>query len=51
MLAGKFDATGFHLAGLSKDTVESHRKFSEKLQLRYLLLADPDGTMPEALGA
>jgi peroxiredoxin Q/BCP len=51
MLAGKFGATGFHLAGISKDTVESHRKFSEKLQLRYPLLAEPDMTMPHALGA
>ena len=31
--------------------MESHRKFAEKLDLHYPLLADPDKTMLQALGA
>jgi peroxiredoxin Q/BCP len=42
---------GFSIVGISKDPVESHRKFAEKLQLGYPLLADPEKTMLQALGA
>ncbi len=42
---------GVTVFGVSKDPVESHRKFAEKFQLPFALLADPDRTMIEAYGA
>ena len=43
--AGAFEqikALGAVLVGISKDTVQSHRKFAEKNQLPFTLLADPE---------
>ena len=34
--------------GISKDTVESHRKFAEKYGLPFTILADPERTAIEA---
>lgn len=34
--------------GISKDTVESHRKFAEKYGLPFMILADPDRVAIEA---
>ena len=34
--------------GISKDTVESHRKFAEKYGLPFMILADPDRIAIEA---
>lgn len=31
--------------GISRDSVDSHRKFSEKYGLNFPLLSDPDGTV------
>ena len=38
------------LVGVSKDTVDSHRRFIEKYDLRCHLLADPDGAILRLLG-
>ena len=32
------------MLGVSRDSLESHRKFSEKYRLPFVLLADPDKT-------
>lgn len=37
--------------GISKDTVKSHKKFTEKHGLNFTLLSDPDHTTIEAFGA
>jgi len=37
--------------GVSTDTVESHRKFTDKHRLNFPLLADPDKTIAKAYGA
>lgn len=39
------------IVGVSGDTVESHRKFAERHQLPFPLLADPDRNIIEAYGA
>ena len=36
--------------GASKDTVEDQRKFAEKLDVKFPLLADPEGKLCEAYG-
>lgn len=47
----EFEALGFHVAGLSKDSVKSHRGFADKYDLDFVLLSDPDRTLIEGLGA
>lgn len=47
----EFTKAGFGVAGLSKDKAESHAKFAAKLELGYPLLADPETTTLQALGA
>lgn len=37
--------------GISADTVQSHKKFAEKLELPFALLADPDKKVLKAYGA
>ncbi len=37
--------------GISKDTVESHKKFAQKYQLTFSLLSDPSGETVKAYGA
>ncbi len=37
--------------GVSKDSVESHRKFVDKYQLKIKLLSDPDKELMEKVGA
>ncbi|PIR75583.1 MAG: thioredoxin-dependent thiol peroxidase [Candidatus Magasanikbacteria bacterium CG10_big_fil_rev_8_21_14_0_10_43_9] len=39
---------GVQVLGVSKDSVDSHKKFAEKFQLNFPLLADEDGTVVEA---
>lgn len=41
---------GAAVLGVSKDSVESHRKFKEKHGLNFPLLSDPDGKVCEAYG-
>lgn len=43
-------AAGAQVFGISSDSVESHRKFAEKHQLAYSLLADVGGKVRDAFG-
>lgn len=45
---GEFEKRGVTVIGISKDSVESHRKFAEKYQLPFVLLADPELTAIKA---
>lgn len=49
-LAG-FAGLGYNLAGLSRDSVQSHVKFAAKLGLGYPLLSDPETGLHQSLGA
>lgn len=42
---------GAEVVGVSKDDVDSHRKFKAKHQLNFTLLSDPTGETIEAYGA
>jgi peroxiredoxin Q/BCP len=46
-----YTATGAEVVGISTDTVESHRKFTEQHQLPLRLLADTEGKVHKAYGA
>ncbi len=48
---GEFAKRGVVVLGISKDSVASHKKFTEKYHLPFTLLADPNHTLLEALGA
>ena len=43
-----FKEAGIEIIGISPDTVASHQKFSEKYDLPFTLLADPDHKVCEA---
>ncbi|HET6591561.1 MAG TPA: peroxiredoxin [Xanthomonadales bacterium] len=45
-----FKAIGAEVVGISIDDVDSHRKFSEKYQLPFVILADETGATAEAYG-
>ncbi len=47
----EFRAKGVPIFGVSADTVASHRKFADKYNLPFPLLADPDRKVIEAYGA
>jgi peroxiredoxin Q/BCP len=47
----KLQAAGAAVVGISVDTQESHRKFAEKYQLPFPLLADSDGLVARQYGA
>jgi len=38
----KFKKAGIEIVGISKDDVKSHRKFCDKMNIPYILLADVD---------
>lgn len=42
--------SGLVILGVSKDTAKSHKKFAEKFELPFPLLADIDGVVCEAYG-
>lgn len=42
---------GVVILGISRDSVESHKKFADKHSLNFPLLADPDKEIIEAYGA
>jgi peroxiredoxin Q/BCP len=42
---------GYRLIGISPDSATSHRKFREKLGLKFDLLSDPDHQVMESFGA
>ena len=44
----QFTEKGVEILGVSKDTVESHKKFEEKYGLAFTLLADPERKVLEA---
>lgn len=48
---GSFMLRNMPIIGVSKDSVESHRKFSDKNSLKIKLLSDPEHTLIEAAGA
>jgi peroxiredoxin Q/BCP len=41
---------GAHVVGISPDSSQSHKKFADKYELPFVLLADPDRTACEAYG-
>lgn len=41
---------GVHVVGVSTDSVESQKKFTDKQKLPFTLLADPDGKVLKAFG-
>lgn len=45
-----FKAIGAAVVGISVDDVESHRKFSDKYKLPFIILADETGATAEAYG-
>ncbi|HSA84412.1 MAG TPA: thioredoxin-dependent thiol peroxidase [Patescibacteria group bacterium] len=47
----EFEKFGVSILGISKDSVSSHKKFAEKYQLNFPLLADPDHQVIESFGA
>ena len=46
----KFDGIKAVVFGVSPDTAESHKKFADKFQLGFRLLADPEKKVLEAYG-
>jgi thioredoxin-dependent peroxiredoxin len=49
-LADEFEKAGTWLLGVSKDSPEKHRKFTEKYGLKVPLASDTDGSVCEAFG-
>jgi thioredoxin-dependent peroxiredoxin len=47
----EYSATGAEVIGISTDTVESHRRFTEHHSLPLRLLSDTGGTVSKAYGA
>lgn len=50
-LKADFEATGFSVFGLSKDSLKRHENFCTKQNLTFPLLSDEAGNFIEALGA
>ena len=48
---GAFLAMGYNVIGVSKDSVASHKKFAEKYDLPFTLLADTATELLQAFGA
>ena len=46
----KFQKAGIEVVGISKDDVESHKKFCEKMKIPYILLADTKTTVSKLFG-
>lgn len=46
----EFSRRGIVVIGVSRDSVESHRKFAEKYSLPFILLSDPELQAIEAYG-
>jgi thioredoxin-dependent peroxiredoxin len=49
-LEAEFDSRGAVVLGASPDDVDAHRKFKDKYDLPFTLLADPDHELAEAYG-
>lgn len=50
-LLDEFHAKGYHVAGLSPDSADSHCKFIDKHDLPFPLLTDADTSFLEKIGA
>ena len=46
----KFQKAGIEIIGISKDDIESHKKFCEKMKIPYVLLADTKTTVSKLFG-
>jgi len=46
----KFKKSGIEILGISPDDVNSHKKFCEKMGIRYILLADTDKEVSKKFG-
>ncbi len=46
----KFKKAGIEIVGISKDDVDSHKKFCEKMTIPYLLLADTGTDVAKKFG-
>ena len=46
----KFQKKDIEIVGISPDDVESHKKFCEKMNIPYILLADTDHKVSEEFG-
>ena len=46
----QLNAAGFAVVGVSKDSAESHRKFTEKCSLGFPLIADTELSLNQAFG-
>jgi peroxiredoxin Q/BCP len=46
----QLEKEGVEVIGVSRDTVESHKKFKEAEKLNFTLLADPEGKITKAFG-
>jgi len=46
----KFQNVGVEIIGISKDDVESHKKFCEKMKIPYILLADTKTIVSKLFG-
>ncbi|MCI5043867.1 MAG: thioredoxin-dependent thiol peroxidase [Aquisalinus sp.] len=46
-----FEKAGAAVLGVSKDTLEKHKKFRDKHNLEVLLASDPDGEVIESYGS
>ena len=44
----QFQEKGASVIGISKDSVESHKKFAEKYNLPFILLSDPEKSVIQA---
>jgi len=50
-LQEEFDKLGVRIIGISRQSVESHKRFREKHELRITLLSDPDAEIHKSFGA
>ncbi|MBU1220371.1 peroxiredoxin [Myxococcota bacterium] len=48
---GEIISMGYKIIGISRDSADSHRKFTEKYGLDFTLLSDPEMEAHKALGA
>ena len=46
----KFQKAGIEIVGISKDDVESHKKFCNKMKIPYILLADTETKVSKIFG-
>ena len=49
--SAELSAKGYEIIGVSKDSAVSHKKFIEKQELNFNLIADTDTSLLQALGA